>query len=201
MTGYPLPLPVLLLTVLLTIVGCTRSGQEPLQHSQYAGQQMRQIKSLSADDIHQLEQGSGWGLAKAAELNGMPGPVHLLELRQQILLTDDQVAQIEAIFEHMRSQAILLGKRLIELEIELDSSFANGAVTEEQLRGYLVAIADVRSELRYVHLVAHLKTPTILTAHQIHTYNELRGYGAGDPCESVPNGHDPQRWKMHNNCD
>ena len=162
---------------------------------------MRQIKSLSADDIHQLEQGSGWGLAKAAELNGMPGPVHLLELRQQILLTDDQVAQIEAIFEHMRSQAILLGKRLIELEIELDSSFANGTVTEEQLRGYLVAIADVRSELRYVHLVAHLKTPTILTPHQIHTYNELRGYGAGDPCESVPNGHDPQRWKMHNNCD
>ena len=27
----------------------------------------------------------------------------------------------------------------------------------------------------------------------------LRGY-AGDPCDTVPAGHDPDMWRMHNGC-
>jgi hypothetical protein len=47
----------------------------------YAGQDARDIKSLSAEDIAELRRGGGWGFAKSAELNGMPGPAHLLELK------------------------------------------------------------------------------------------------------------------------
>ena len=36
-------------------------------HAPHAGQQQRVIKSLSADDIAEIERGGGWGLAKAAE--------------------------------------------------------------------------------------------------------------------------------------
>ena len=54
----------------------------PALASPYAGQESRRIKSLSEQDIAELRAGRGWGLAKAAELNGMPGPAHLLELRR-----------------------------------------------------------------------------------------------------------------------
>ena len=69
----------------------SESSSQPSAHSSthahaapYAGQQERRIKSLSASDIEQLQRGGGWGLAKAAELNGMPGPIHLLELRAEL---------------------------------------------------------------------------------------------------------------------
>jgi hypothetical protein len=39
----------------------------------YAGQDQREIKSLSAQDVTDLLAGSGWGFAKPAELNGYPG--------------------------------------------------------------------------------------------------------------------------------
>ena len=46
----------------------------------YAGQQARSIKSLSDDEIAALRKGEGMGMAKAAELNGYPGPAHVLQL-------------------------------------------------------------------------------------------------------------------------
>jgi hypothetical protein len=55
-------------------------------------------------------------------------------------------------------------------------------------------------ELRYVHLVTHLETSSILTPQQIEKYNRLRGYGSGDPCKNIPQGHDAEMWKKHNNC-
>src|SRR5688500_491116 len=46
-------------------------------HAPYAGQQSRDIKSLSEQEIAALLAGQGAGLAKAAELNGYPGPAHV----------------------------------------------------------------------------------------------------------------------------
>ena len=46
----------------------------------YAGMQDREIKALSAEERAALLEGQGMGLALAAELNGYPGPVHVLEL-------------------------------------------------------------------------------------------------------------------------
>ena len=41
--------------------------------------------------------GKGWGLAKAAELNGVPGPVHLMEMKEEIDLSAEQIRAIEGI--------------------------------------------------------------------------------------------------------
>jgi hypothetical protein len=60
----------------------------------YAGQQHRPIKALSAADVEALENGQGWGLAKPAELNGYPGPLHVLELADELQLTEEQVTQV-----------------------------------------------------------------------------------------------------------
>src|SRR5262245_44967497 len=102
-------------------------GHRPL--SPYAGQEARDIKSLSAEDVAELRRGGGWGLAKAAELNGMPGPAHLLELRDQIGLTPNQVSAIQAIFDKMRADAVREGERLIALERALEEQFRNRTVT------------------------------------------------------------------------
>jgi hypothetical protein len=67
--------------------------------SPYAGRQTRSIKALSDEDIDALRKGEGMGLAKAAELNGYPGPAHVRALAKQLRLSDDQLARIAAIFD------------------------------------------------------------------------------------------------------
>lgn len=172
---------------------------EPDYRSKYAGQEDREIKTLSADDIEELRSAGGWGLAKAAELNGVPGPAHVLEMKDEIDLTDRQEARIRTLYEEMRAEALPLGERLIELESRLNTSFAERTVDRESLRDQLRAIERVRADLRMVHLSRHLATVDVLTERQIDAYNRLRGYG-GDPCRDVPEGHDPEMWKRHNDC-
>lgn len=177
-------------------------GSASAQHahtSKYAGQETRKIKHLSPGDIAELRRGGGWGLAKAAELNGMPGPAHLLELKDKIPLNPKQIAALTQAFNTMKADAIVEGKRLIELEKQLDAKFRDNAITDAELRNMLDAISKSYRELRYIHLSAHLSTPRLLTKHQIKRYIQLRGYG-DDPCAKIPEGHDPEMWKKHNNC-
>ena len=169
-------------------------------HAQpYAGFQDRAIKSLSDDDLEELRRGGGWGLALPAELSGLPGPAHLLELQDEIGLSADQVAQITAIFEAMKIDAIAAGERFIEAEAALSDAFASKTLEEDQLLNLLSASGEARTALRFVHLSRHLMTADLLTAEQIETYQRLRGY-KDDPCQSVPQGHDPDMWRRHNGC-
>jgi len=172
-----------------------------IQHqSPYAGQQSRPIKSLSDDDIADLEAGAGWGLAKAAELNGVPGPMHLLEMKDEIDLSDTQIERIVQVFNDMRAAAKTLGEKLIHQETVLDEKFRNNIPTTEELQTLLEEIGGTRTSLRYVHLSAHLKMPDILSVEQIENYNRLRGYTDADPCTNIPIGHNETMWKKHNNC-
>ncbi len=168
--------------------------------SKYTGQEYREIKSLSSEDIDELQKGKGWGLAKAAELNGMPGPIHLLEMKEEIKLSEVQVSQIEQLYEKMKKEAIPLGLEFITLEKKLNNAFAKRTIDEKGLKSLLEQIANTYMALRYVHLSAHLKTPSILTPSQIETYNKLRGYFSDDPCKNIPTGHDPELWKKHHDC-
>ena len=146
--------------------------------SPYAGEESRAVKSLSPEDIAELRRGGGWGLAKAAELNGMPGPFHLLELKDDIPLTREQVTAITAIHERMREAAVAEGEHFIAAERSLEDAFRAGTVTEKSLRPLLADIARSRARLRFIHLSAHLETPALLTDEQIARYDALRGYGA-----------------------
>ena len=191
------------------ILGCVfillsggNSTANSTQHygSKYKGQESREIKSLSREDINELQNGKGWGLAKAAELNGMPGPIHLLEMKEEIKLSDEQVSQIEQLYGKMKKEAIPLGLELIALEKKLNNAFADRTIDEKGLKSLLEQIANTYMALRYVHLSVHLKTPTILTPSQIEAYNKLRGYFVDDPCKDIPKGHDPEMWKKHHAC-
>lgn len=144
--------------------------------SPYQGEQFRNIKSLSQSDIDGYLSGKGMGFAKAAELNHYPGPRHVLDLSEQLKLSNKQQAQSQALFEQMQDKAVKLGKKLIDQEKKLDIMFANGAITDDSLEKMLQNIGLTRAKLRHVHLSTHLKQKQILSNHQIMRYDQLRGY-------------------------
>ena len=137
----------------------------------------RAIKALSDDDIAALRAGEGMGMAKAAELNGYPGPVHVLALAAQLGLTEDQRHDVQAIFDRMSGAAKPLGGELIAQELALDQLFAKGEITPDRLAAATAAIAELQGRLRLVHMSAHLQTRAPLNADQIAHYEKLRGYG------------------------
>jgi len=152
----------------------------------YAGQQNRTIKALSAEDVAGLLKGEGMGFAKAAELNGYPGPKHVLDLAGQLKLDQTQRRQIQAIFDKMSAAAKPLGAELVEQERVLDQLFQKGEITPDRLAVETSAIAAFQGRLRAVHLSAHLETKALLNPEQLALYEQLRGYA--DP-QATPQHH------------
>jgi len=154
-------------------------------HQPYAGHETRPIKALSAQQVADLKAGRGMGLALAAELNGYPGPMHVLELAQSLGLSTEQVARMTGLFEAMKAEAIGLGETLIAAEAALDRQFAQRSITAAGLSDGVKKISAVQAALREAHLKYHLATVEVLTPAQIAHYAELRGY--------ADSGHTPRR--------
>ncbi len=161
---------------MLWLLGSALLTQAP---SQYAGEEKREIKALSQEEAHGLARGDGMGMARAAELNGFPGPKHVLELAEAIELTADQRRGVNEVFDRMNARAVELGEAVIESKRALDAGFAGRSLDAEQLRRATSQLAALGGELRYVHLVAHLETTALLESPQIEAYTRLRGYGSG----------------------
>jgi LTXXQ motif family protein len=147
--------------------------------SPYAGQESREIKALSPQEISDLLAGKGMGLAKAAELNGYPGPMHVLELAAPLQLTPEQTSKTKALFKKVNARAVDIGRQLVEEERALDGEFASKSITPTSLQSSLERIATLQAELRRAHLEAHLEQTALLSDTQIAAYSKLRGYGAG----------------------
>ena len=163
---------------LLPAAAPAQHQNQPGQHQPYAGQQTRPVKALSDEQIADLKAGRGMGLALAAELNGYPGPLHVLELAAPLGLSEAQRARMAELFSAMKAEAMVLGEKLIEAETDLDRQFASRAVTEASLVEGVRSIAAVQGELRAAHLKYHLASVEVLTSQQVARYAELRGYAA-----------------------
>jgi Spy/CpxP family protein refolding chaperone len=177
------------LAVATTLALALAASAAPAQHQPYAGLEARPVKALSSEQIADLKAGKGMGLALAAELNGYPGPAHLLELADQLALTSAQRARIDAMYRAMKDETIPLGERLIAEETELDRHFAARTITEASLVSSTRAIGATQAALRAAHLKYHLQTVALLSPEQISRYNELRGYGGA----AQPGGHGKHR--------
>ncbi len=182
--GWRRQAPLWTLCVALTAGGWAAGAVS--QESDYAGITNREIKALSADETRGLLEGHGLGLALAAELNGYPGPKHVLELRQEMALSLGQRGEVEALFERMRSAAVTLGEQIVERERQLDQAFVSGSIDAARLDRMSEEIGRLRGRLRAVHLQAHLETRAILSPEQQREYAALRGYGS-------PGDHDPSQ--------
>ncbi len=97
-------LATLVLSILLIGPSLAQHGHG--SGSPYAGLERRAVKALSSDEIADLRAGRGMGLALAAELNGYPGPVHVLEHAGSLALSGEQRARMQTLYEAMRAEAI-----------------------------------------------------------------------------------------------
>jgi hypothetical protein len=172
-------------SVILALLPGTSFAQS---RSPYAGFETRAIKALSEQQISELRSGLGMSLALAAELNGYPGPRHVLELASDLNLSNAQRAKVEGLFADMKAETIAIGERLIAQEAELDGQFARKTVTPASLMASTQAIGATQADLRATHLKYHLLTVDMLTPAQTQRYLELRGYGAAQMHNPVRHG-------------
>ena len=171
-SSFPIAAGVVAILAGLSSTALAQSAQP------YSGMQNRPIKALSDQQVADLKAGRGMGLALAAELNGYPGPSHLIELSDQLGLTSIQLSNLKGMFDAMRSETIPIGEELVAQEEELDRLFAENVISEQQLKAATENIGETQARLRNVHLRYHLRTRALLQPSQIRRYAELRGYSA-----------------------
>jgi hypothetical protein len=160
--------------------------------SPYAGQQSRVVKSLSMQDIDGLRSGAGAGYAKAAELNGYPGPAHVLELAQQLQLDPAQQEATKLLLGAHKARAATLGAALIDAEAALDRLFADRTAEAASVDRATAQVGAMQARLRAEHLKTHLAQTALLTPEQVRRYALLRGYG-----EAAAPSSDPHRLHQH----
>lgn len=162
-------------TILATPLAAQHSEHEG-HVSPYAGQTGSGIAALSAEEVRQLREGAGMGLARAAELNRYPGPKHVLELADELALSAAQRAATTSIHDEMHAAAVRLGGEILAAEEHLQRRFATRHVDETALESAIAEIARLEGELRFIHLRAHLRTTELLDSEQVDRYEALRGY-------------------------
>ena len=155
----------------------------------YAGQEAREIKALSAHDIAGLLAGQGAGMAKAAELNGYPGPAHVLEFANELSLSAAQRDSTERLMKSHKARAAKLGADVVEAELALDRLFTTRHAEPEAVERATARVGALQAALRAEHLNTHLLQTRLLLPDQVQRYQVLRGYAAapaGAGSESGP---------------
>ena len=157
--------------------------------SPYAEFTDRPIRALSEAQREELLAGRGMGLALAAELNGWPGPAHVLELAPQLALTPAQHEATTSLFARMQAEAQALGREIVAAERALDEAFRTRQIDRHQLEAHMRRLGELHGALRNVHLRTHLEQTSILSTAQISAYDRLRGYGGHGADHRKPRHH------------
>ena len=121
-----------------------------------------------------VREGRGFGMAFAADQQGYPGPMHVLELKERLRLSPEQETRVRALMDAMFAESRPKGARLLDAEARLRALFASGRADESAVRAAVAEVERARAELRLVHLLAHLKTRDLLTDAQRRAYHEAR---------------------------
>jgi Spy/CpxP family protein refolding chaperone len=159
-----------MLAVLLGGAAVT-SGQHGHGHG---GDGHRAAQACTTEFEKVVGDGRGFGLAFAADQNGYPGPMHVLELKDRLALTADQETKARALMHAMFAESRPKSRQLLEAEAALRRLFAAGSADDAAVRAAVADVERARSEVRLVHLLTHLKARDILTAEQRRIYHEAR---------------------------
>lgn len=159
------------------------SGGAPADalRSPYAAIPGTAASELLPEEVEGLTKGQGMALALAAEVNGYPGPRHLLDAAAagQLDLRPEQRDAVQHLYDRMLAEAKAKGQEILQVEEELAMRFRHGHIDDAGLRKILDHIGQLRADLRYIHLCTHLETRGLLTPDQIARYKTVRGYDAG----------------------
>jgi Spy/CpxP family protein refolding chaperone len=152
------------------------TGGALAQHGdhQHGGGQGHQAAQACVDQFNKVVgDGRGFGMAFAADQNGYPGPMHVLELKDRLKLTADQEAKTRELYAAVRAE-LPKSTRLLEAERRLERLFADRAASEPAVRAAAAEVEHARTEVRLVHLLAHVRTRDLLTEEQRRIYHEAR---------------------------
>jgi hypothetical protein len=127
------------------------------------------------------------GLARPGEINGYPGPRHVLDLADELALTSDQRMAVQALFNQMQAEAGALGADFLNRYAALEFSFRSSTATIESVQQQTAEIGQIEGQIRATHLKYHLLTKPLLTVDQVAAYSRLRGYTEG----AAPMQHTP----------
>lgn len=164
--------------VLAVLMGSAAASAEKLPE-----QVPSNLRGLSAEEVRGLRDGEGMGFARSAELNGYPGPTHVLEAARQgkLHLYAEQRQAIERIHAAMKAEAQAVGQQILAIEALLEAGFRTGRIVEADLARQVEDIGRKRAALRLTHLRAHLLTAGLLSAEQIEHYYQFRGFTTESP--------------------
>src|SRR5258705_3574527 len=154
--------------------------------SPYRDQAAREIRALTQQEVADFRDGRGMGLARAAELNGYPGPRHVLDAARagQLPLTAAQLRTVQGLFDSMAQRAQRLGGQILREEQSLEGEFRTGRINEADLRARVARIATPPGQPRAGHLRTHLENRAALTRQHGPRYHERRR-DAGEPRHSA----------------
>lgn len=174
------PLRMTLAVVWLVAAAPALAQHEGHQHGVSNGNNGAQADTLaapsglSAEEVTGLLEGQGMGMAKPAEMNGYPGPLHVLQLADSLDLTPEQRATAEALRAALLAEARALGAQIVAAERALDAAFAQGCADAARVDALTGEIGQLRGRLRAAHLRAHLGLRDALTPAQRARYAALR---------------------------
>src|SRR5258705_7356125 len=162
------------LTMVVTVVGLlgTTSSASWGQHDHGHPGGHKAAEACSAEFDKVVGDGRGFGMAFAADQNGYPGPMHVLELKDRLKLTADQEAKMQALMHAMFSESKPKSAQLLEAEAKLRRLFADRAADDAAVRAAVAEVERARSQVRLVHLLTHLKTRDLLTEDQRQIYHK-----------------------------
>ena len=158
--------------IAITAAAAAASAQHGHGAASAEGHQMVQACATEFEKV--VGEGRGFGLAFAADQNGYPGPMHVLELRDRLKLTADQEAKARDLMHAMFAESRPKSARLLEAEARLRRLFAERVADDAAVRAAVAEVERARSEVRLVHLLTHLKTRDLLSEDQRRLYHETR---------------------------
>jgi Spy/CpxP family protein refolding chaperone len=169
-------LAVTLLSALAIPAGAQHTGHGTQQGAGHAGggDGHRAAQACATQFEQVVAEGRGFGMAFAADQNGYPGPMHILELRERLALTPDRVARADAMMRAMFEDSRPKSARLREAEARLRRLFAEGVANEAAVKAAVAEVERARSDVRLVHLLTHLRARDLLTDHQRRLYHDAR---------------------------
>jgi len=144
------------------------------QQAGQPGHQGRGHGAMQAREFRNLQQGRGMGMGRVAEVNGYPGPMHVLQHAEALELAEGQIERSRELMSRVKSRAPELGKQIVDAERRLAAMFAEGGINAAEMDALLLEIAKLRAHLRSLHLTAHLDQAAVLTEAQLLKYKELR---------------------------
>ena len=168
------PMRVLLTSVVLAVLLTTGGALAQHGGQQHGQGQGHQAAKACIDEFSKVVgEGRGFGLAFAADQNGYPGPAHVLELKDLLKLTAEQEAKARELYAGMRAE-LPKSTQLLDAERRLERLFAERTATEPAVRAAVAEVERARTEVRLVHLLAHVRTRDLLTEEQRRIYHEAR---------------------------